>query len=85
MDTDARVAVQRFLTRLSAVRTARGLSAQALATAAGMSRDTVASLETRRSDVALSQALALCRALDVDLGAMLSPEPLEVRTSLAVV
>ena len=47
------------------------LSQEQLAAKAAMGRATVASIEAGRQVVALHQALALCRALDVDVGKLL--------------
>jgi len=48
------------------------LSQEQLALGAELSRATVASIESGRQVVALHQALALCRALAVDLGSLVA-------------
>jgi len=48
------------------------LSQEQLATKASMGRATVASIEAGRQVVALHQALAICAALEVDLGKLMA-------------
>ena len=51
--------------RLKEVRTARGLSQQALADTVGVSRNTISSIETGQYSPTAKLALILCIALDV--------------------
>lgn len=61
-----------FAAELRAARARRGYTQQELADRAGLSRVTIARLETSQRDVLMSQLLDLCRALDVDAGDFLN-------------
>ncbi|MBL7494374.1 helix-turn-helix transcriptional regulator [Frankia sp. AgW1.1] len=69
-----------FLRRVRAIRQERRISAQELAELVGMSRDVLANAENGRRPFicTLPEAIALARALDVDLVRMLDPAPMEI-------
>lgn len=61
-----------FAAELRAARARRGYTQQELADRAGLSRVTVARLETSQRDVLMAQLLALCNALNVNAGEFLN-------------
>ncbi|CAJ61384.1 MULTISPECIES: helix-turn-helix transcriptional regulator [Frankia] len=78
-DADSAAGVQRVRERLRAIRQLRGLTQQQVADRCGLTRTAVTDLESgRRRDISLGQALIIASALDVDLGRLLDPEPLDI-------
>lgn len=68
------------------IRQARGLSAQEVAVAAGMSREVLANLESRRRRrITLDEAAALARALEVDLREVITDAPFSVHSGTVTV
>ena len=67
---------QRFSARLSSMRKLRKMTQQQLADVVGLPRPSLGMIEVGKRSVTLSEAVALCEALDVDLAAMISAEPL---------
>jgi transcriptional regulator with XRE-family HTH domain len=57
--------LERMATRIRKLRAARGMTQEALASKAGLSREYVARLETARQDPRLSVVVRLARALRV--------------------
>lgn len=82
MSDNPRQAAARVVIRLRRVRELRELSQDELSTKAGLNRSSLAMIEAgkRARGLSLEEALALCRALDVDLCDMLKPEPVLVYT-----
>ncbi|RSZ61319.1 XRE family transcriptional regulator [Corynebacterium hylobatis] len=71
MDTDERL-LRAFGQRLRAVRTASGLSQEALAHAAGLHRTYVSSVERGERNIALLNILTLATVLQIDAGELVA-------------
>ncbi len=63
--------IEKLAVKLKALREERGLSQEALAAAAGLSRTYLARLETARQDPTLSTIEKLAKALKVDVAKLL--------------
>lgn len=62
---------QKFVESLRTIRTSRGLKQQDVADLTGLSRSTLANIETRRAAVSLDQAVAISSALGFSLELMI--------------
>lgn len=81
---DGRVDAQerRAVVRIVNLRRYRDMSQQALADAAGMPRFALQAVEVGQRNLRLGEAIALCTALGVELGAVVSGQPLVLRTEV---
>jgi DNA-binding XRE family transcriptional regulator len=70
---------QRFSVRLVRVRKLRDMTQEQLAAMCGLGRHVIAAIETGVRGIRLGEAVDLCAALDVDLAAMVSAEPMALR------
>ncbi|WP_256789038.1 helix-turn-helix transcriptional regulator [Frankia sp. AvcI1] len=78
-DAGSAAGVQRVRERLRTIRQLRGLTQQQVADQCGLTRTAVTDLESgRRRDISLGQALVIASVLDVSLGRLLDPEPLDI-------
>lgn len=69
-----------FIGRLRDVRQAKGISAQALSESSGVPRNVIANMENgRRDGIDLDEAIALCKALDIDFVQVVTGQPIAVR------
>lgn len=70
--------------RLREIRKRKGMSVQDVANATGIPRAAIAKTEVGQRRLTVNDAVALCRALDVDLRVALSPEPMSVSWEVQV-
>lgn len=82
VDVDAHSS--RAALRILQLRQHRKMTQQQLADATGMNRSAVWAVETGRRYIRLGEAVAICAALSVDLGALVAEEPLVLVTSTEV-
>lgn len=60
------------------------MSQRQLAEACGMTRDAITAIESGRRPIRLDEAIAICDALDVELGALVSTAPLVVHVAIPI-
>jgi DNA-binding XRE family transcriptional regulator len=73
---------RRAAVRLVQLRRYREMSQQRLADAAGMPRFALQAVEAGNRNLRLGEAIALCEALGVELGAVVSDQPLVLRSEV---
>jgi transcriptional regulator with XRE-family HTH domain len=73
---------RRAVARIASVRRAKQMTQQQLAEITGIRRAALSEIEHGQRYLRLGEALALCAALGVELGAVVADEPLVLRTQI---
>lgn len=75
---------RRAVARIASARRYRQMTQQQLSAASGLKPWTIAEVEGHRRHLRLGEAIALCDALGVDLGDVVSEGPLTLRADLTI-
>lgn len=75
---------RRAVARIANVRRYRQMTQQQLSEATGMRKFAIAEVEGHRRHLRLGEAIALCEALGVSLGDVVSEGPLTLRADLTI-
>lgn len=73
---------RRAIARIYTLRRYRDLTQKQLADAVGMTRGALAAMEEGDRNLRLGEAVAICEVLQVDLAALVSPEPLNIEVPI---
>lgn len=73
---------RRAVARIASVRRVRQMTQQQLAEAIGIHQAAMSGIEAGKRYMRLGEAIAACAALGVDLGEVVSEEPLTLRTEV---
>jgi transcriptional regulator with XRE-family HTH domain len=83
-DGDIEAPQHRVAVRITGLRKFREMSQRQLAEACGMTRDAITAIESGRRAIKLAEAIAISAALGIELGALVSPEPLVVHVAIPI-
>lgn len=76
---------QKLMERFRAIRDRKGITAAKLGELSGVHRVKIGKLESGHADLRFNEAIALAKALDVDLRVLITDEPLKVTSEVIVI